>query len=78
MSFKDDLKTFFKQNEWDINKLKGTDVFYYVEENFKPNIHSSIAWHIENQKLEGVKNKYDQGWLDALEMVARYYDESGV
>lgn len=78
MGLKDDLKIFFRQNEWNINKLKGTDVFYYIEENFKPSIHSVVAWHIENQKLEGVKNEYDQGWLDALEMVKRYYDESGV
>lgn len=27
------LQAFFKENEWNINKLKGGDVIYYIEEN---------------------------------------------
>ena len=75
MSVKEDLKWFFKQNSWEINKLKGLDVFHYIEDNFKPSIDKTISWHIENQELEGIKNEYDQGWYDCLKMVERYFSE---
>ena len=29
------LKDFLSKNEWDINKLKGEDVIYYIQENIK-------------------------------------------
>ena len=29
------LKDFLSKNEWNINKLKGTDVIYYLQENIK-------------------------------------------
>lgn len=35
MNLNEQLKKFFKDNEWNINKLKGSDVYYYIEENFK-------------------------------------------
>lgn len=74
MGIKDDLKWFFKQNSWELNKLKGDEVFYYIEDNFKPSLPTMIAWHIESQELQGVDNEYDKGWYDCLQMVAKYYD----
>ena len=29
------LEDFLSKNEWNINKLKGTDVIYYIQENLK-------------------------------------------
>ena len=29
------LKDFLSKNEWNINKLKGADVIYYIQENVK-------------------------------------------
>ena len=29
------LEDFVSKNEWNINKLKGTDVIYYIQENIK-------------------------------------------
>ena len=29
------LKDFISKNEWNINKLKGVDVIYYIQENVK-------------------------------------------
>ena len=29
------LEDFISKNEWNINKLKGTDVIYYLQENIK-------------------------------------------
>ena len=31
------LKDFLSKNEWNINKLKGTDVIHYLQENIKHN-----------------------------------------
>ena len=33
------LEDFISKNKWNINKLKGTDVIYYIQENIK---HDSI------------------------------------
>ena len=74
MSVNKDLELFMKANSWELDKLKGRDVVYFIIENFKPNIHSSISWHIENQELSGINNEYDQGWYDALIMIKRYFD----
>lgn len=74
MNINKDLEIFFKQHSWEINKLKGGDVFYYIEDNFKPNLPSYVSWHIENQELEGIKNEYDQGWYDCLKMIERYFN----
>lgn len=76
MNMKKDLELFFKAHSWEISKLKGEYVYYYIEDNFKPNLPFSISWHIENQELEGIKNEYDQGWYDCLKMVERYYKEN--
>ena len=32
------LEDFLSKNEWNINKLKGADVIYYIQENTKDNI----------------------------------------
>lgn len=76
MSIKDDLKWFFKQNSWELNKLKGGEVFYYIEDNFKPSLPTTIAWYIESQNLQGINNEYDKGWYDCLQMVAEYFSEN--
>ena len=34
-SLEDLLKDFLSKNEWNINKLKGADVIYYIQENVK-------------------------------------------
>lgn len=43
MNIKDDLKRFFKQNSWEINKLKGVGVYHYINDNFKPSLPTTIA-----------------------------------
>jgi hypothetical protein len=73
MNINKDLELFFKQHSWEINKLKGGDVFYYIEDNFKHSLPSYVSWHIENQELAGIKNAYDQGWYDCLKMIERYF-----
>lgn len=76
MNINGDLKLFFEQHSWEISKLKGVDVYYYIEDNFKPILPTSISWHIESQELQGIENDYDQGWYDCLKMIARYYEDN--
>ena len=74
MNWQKDLEMFSKQDSLEINKLKGTDVTYYLLENFNPSLPSYVSWHIENCELSGIKNKYDKGWYDALVMIKKYFE----
>lgn len=76
MNIKKDLELFFKEHCWELSKLKGADVYYYIEEHFIPSLPISISWHIESQESEGIENEYDQGWYDCLKMMERYFKES--
>lgn len=75
MNINKDLKLFFEQHSLELNKLKGIEVYHYIENNFKPSLPTSISWHIESQELQGIENEYDQGWYDCLKMIARYFEE---
>lgn len=74
MNWQKDLELFSKQDSWEINKLKGMDVTYYLLENFNPSLPSYVAWHIENCELSGIENEYDKGWYDALVMIKKYFE----
>ena len=75
MNINKDLKLFFEQHSLELNKLKGIEVYHYIENNFKHSLPTSISWHIESQELQGIENEYDQGWYDCLKMIARYFEE---
>lgn len=47
-SINQDLQDFYEKNKWKINKLKGVDVYHYIEDNFKPSLPTTISWHIES------------------------------
>jgi hypothetical protein len=48
------LEDFISKNEWNINKLKGTDVIYYLQENIK---HGSMFCK-EDLIMESYINEY--------------------
>lgn len=47
MNIEQRLQQFLKENEWNINKLKGSDVFYCIEDNFD---FKSVQVEIDNLK----------------------------
>ena len=75
MNWNKDLEIFSKQDSWEINKLKGSDVVQHILDNFKPSLPPYVSWHIENAELSGVESEYDKGWYDALLTIQRYFED---